>query len=137
MDTSRKLDNYVGYLASGGSIAISLGLFALMIGLLVKFDPSRPDTEIFYMVTLGMVAPFALFFGVVGVGGIASQVANRKELMSLNGWRVLAALILICGCIGFILGNWGALLVPVAIAVFCMMKDQRFIELLKSLRLLR
>ncbi len=135
-DTSRKIDSYVGYIIGLVSAAISVALFALTIGLFVKYDPSRPGNESFYMITFGIVAPFALFFGVVGVRSLASQIANRKELMSYRGWRMLAVLVLISGGIGFIFDHWGALLVPTAIALFCMMKDQRFIEMLKSLRLL-
>lgn len=123
-EISQKLNKFSAYSITILCAVISVALAVLAIGMAVKYEPSHPRSGQFFTIVLGIIVPFALFFAVVAFRGFSSLLFNREELMSINGWRLLAVLLLVCGILGFIYGHWIALLLPGAMALFCMMKEE-------------
>jgi len=136
-DTSHKIENYVGYTIGLVSAVISVGLAVLTVAIAVRRDPSNSEEEVLFAIIFGIIIPFAIFFGVVALRSLTPNMAKRKELMTINSWRMLAALLLSSGVIGFVYGHWFALVLPGVMAIICMMKDSRFIEKLRSIGLLQ
>jgi len=132
-DTTDKVNSYVGYAISLASGVISTALAALAIGIVVKNYPLDSQDGKLFTIFLGVIIPFVLFFGAIALRGLNPHVENRKELMSINGWRILATLLLMNGIVAAIYGHWFALVLPGVMALICMMKDRWFIEKLRSI----
>jgi len=118
------------------SAVISLALAFLSIVLVTKYDGSDPQKVKNIVILLSIILPFVLFFGVIAILMLSTQVETRRELMSVKGWRLLAMFLFAIGVVGAVYGHWFALVLPSVMALFCLWKDIRFIEMMRAIRLI-
>ena len=85
------------------------------------------------ILVLSFMIPFAAFFGVVAIQGLNPKTAKNNELMSVRGWRILAAFLFVIGLLGGLIGYWVSILIPWVMAYICMMKDEKFIQKLRNI----
>ena len=135
-DNTEIANKTVGYAVGLISGVIAIGLAILSIMLATKYYDRGVQREEFFVTIVSMCVSFVIFFGVISFRVFVSQITNQKELMSLNGWRMLAIIFIIFGIVSAILGHWLALLLPSAIALFCLWKDRRVIEMIRTIHLI-
>ena len=132
-DTTRKINKYGGFAIGIVSAVISIALAMLTIGMIAKYNPAKTNNEEFALIIFGIFIPFVLFFGVVAFRGLATLISDSGEVMTIRGWRLLAALLFLCGMVGLVYSHWVALLLPVSMALICLLKDKWVMEKLNSL----
>lgn len=135
-DNTETVSKSFGYAVGLVSGVISIALAILSIMLVTKYDSSDPREVKIFIAVLSIIISFVMFFGVIAFRIFISQMTNQRELMSIRGWRLLAIIFLLIGVISTIYGHWVALLLPSAMALFCLCKDRRFIEKLRAIYLI-
>ena len=136
-DKTETVNKPIGYIVGFVCLVISMALTLLSVLLISKFgDKPGSDRIETFVILFSVAISFALFFGVIAFRIFISQMTNQRELMSVRGWRLLAIVFFLVGIICSIFSNWLALLLPGAIALFCLWKEERFIKILRAARLI-
>jgi hypothetical protein len=103
-----------------GAIAIA---FAFLLVLLVARAGFR--SEPIYGLVLSLASSFTVFFAVIAVQATSFVLKPRLELMPVRRWRVLAASLALIGVACAVVFHWVALLFPLAMALFCLLKEPK------------
>jgi hypothetical protein len=103
-----------------GAIAIA---FAFLLVLLVARAGFR--SEPIYGLVLSLASSFTVFFAVIAVQATSFVLKPRLELMPVRRWRVLAASLALIGAACAVIFHWIALLFPLTMALFCLLKEPR------------
>ena len=119
-----------GVVFAAGVIAI--GLISLFVLLAAKISGSNTDHSVAGVI-LSLIGTFAVFFSVISIQGATFALKPRAELMSLVGWRILVATLILIGLACAVLFHWVALMLPVAMALICLLREPRVQEWLRAL----
>jgi hypothetical protein len=102
--------------------AIAIALASVLI-LLVARTGFR--SEPMYGLVLSLACSFTVFFAVIAVQATSFVRKPRAELMPVGRWRVLSASLALIGVAGAVVFHWVAILFPLTIALFCLLKEPR------------
>jgi hypothetical protein len=111
---------------------VTLALVALFILLAEKATGPAADRSIAGLI-LSLVGSFAVFFAVISVQGTTSAVKPRRELMSLVAWRLLYTTLVLIGIGCAIAFHWFAIVLPLAMALICLLREPKVQEWLRAL----
>jgi hypothetical protein len=78
-----------------------------------------------YGLVLSLASSFTLFFAVIAVQATSFVLKPRLELMPVGRWRVLSASLALIGVAGALVFHWVALLFPLTMALFCLLKEPK------------
>jgi len=111
---------------------IGFGLILLFVLLSAKTLGSNADSSVAGLI-LSLIGSFAMFFAVISFQGATFLFKPRSELMTLAGWRSLAAALVLLGLVCAASFHWFAFVVPASIALFCLLREPRVQEWLQLL----
>jgi hypothetical protein len=103
---------------------LCLGLIFLFALLAAKTPGSSADRSIVGVI-LSLIGSFAVFFAVISIQGTTFLFKARLELLSLAGWRLLAATLILLGLACALSFHWIALVLPTTVALICLLRDPK------------
>jgi len=113
--------------------AIAAGLVVLSAAILVK-GGSEVLKHRLLVTVLCVIASFVLFFALISIRALSiDQGQDSTQLMTVKGWRMLAASMLVVCLVTILFGHWWGVLVPLIIGGICLFKDPKFREVFASL----
>ena len=111
---------------------IALGLIILFVLLVEKTSGLSKDRPIAGLV-LSLIGSFAVFFSIVSIQGTSFLFKPRPELMSLAGWRSVAATLIVIGLVCAVTFHWLALMLPATMALICLLREPTVQRWLRAL----
>ena len=110
-----------------GILTLVMGAIAVALLLVLVFAVVKIDIFGAYRLAIGaflsIAGSFALFFSAIAFQGVTFVFRPRDELMSIRGWRFLALTLALLAGVCAIAFHWVALLVPLIMALICLLKD--------------
>jgi uncharacterized membrane protein YidH (DUF202 family) len=137
IDEAKPDGQRTGRVASWALMALSATIAVILLSLTILFSfragyHDKLDIEVAALI-ISVVGAFVIFFGTISWCGIRSIIAGRDEIMSSKGWINLAVVLVVLGIICGLMGSWICFILPVSMAIICLMKNKWFMRLFSGI----